>query len=178
MKTERNLPLHLAENTESKCFMFRHSKYRSGKSIVFSYVRGKRREKVREKAIGFTNGMNRKLPRPSPTSTEGRMSSRNTSRVVGVNPAATTIRKPSGAEYTYYSWRADWVGCPHSGGVSWPCKTQGCKNAYVLAVLTRDLRTVNRGRVLEELQAIRGTQQYRAIVTKKPIHRGCAAGNN
>jgi hypothetical protein len=166
------LPLHLAENTESKCFVFRHSKYRGGKSVVFSYASGKRREDIKEKAIRITERLNRKLPQPAPTSTEGRMSSRNTSRVVGVYPAKSPIHRRSGAEYTYYSWKADWVGCPHSGGVSWPCKTHGCQNAYALAVLTRNLRTINRNRILEKLQAIRETQQYRAIVGKKTNSSG------
>ena len=140
MKAERALPLHLAENKESKCFVFRHSKHRGGKTIVISYAHGKSRGEVREKAIKFTNRMNRKLPLPSPTSTEDRMSSRNTSHVVGVNPAKSPIQKLTGAKYIYYSRKAKWVGCPQKGGVSWPCKTHGCKIAYALAVPTRRSR--------------------------------------
>jgi hypothetical protein len=52
--------------------VFRHSKYRGGKTVVFSYARGKRREDVKEKAIRITERLNRKLPQPAPTSTEGR----------------------------------------------------------------------------------------------------------
>ena len=173
MNAERELPLHLAENKESKCFVFRHSKYLDGKSVFFNFTHGKNREEVRKKAINFTNRMNRKLPLPSPTSVEDRMSSRNTSNVVGVNPAHSSIHRPTGAEYVYYSWRADWVGCPHNGGVSWPCKTHGCKKAYTLAVLTRKKRTKNRGQILEEFEALKRTTRYRAIISRKPIHEGC-----
>lgn len=172
MKKERDLPIHLTENKESKTFVYRHRKYKNRESVGFSYANGRGREKIKKKAIRFTERMNRKLP-PAPTSTEGRMSIRNTSKVVGVNPAQSPIRKPSGLEYTYFSWRANWVGCPNSGGVSWPCKKHGCKTAYALAVLTRKLRTINRDLILEELRAIRGTQQYKDIVGKKPIHKCC-----
>jgi hypothetical protein len=173
MKSERNLPLHLTENTESKCFVFRHQEYKNRKSVVFSYARGKDRVELRNKAIRFTEKMNRKLPNPKPTSVEGRMSSRNTSGEVGVNPAHHTIRKPSGLEYTYFSWRADWVGCPNSGGVAWPCKKHGCSDAYVLAVLTRRMKSTDRLRILEELDNIRGSNHYRSILRQKPDHSGC-----
>lgn len=96
------------------------------------------------------------------------MSSRNTSHYVGVSPGKNIIRKPSGAEFTYCHWKADWIGCPNSGGVAWQSKKHTDDDAYVLAVLTRRLRTINRGRVLEELAAIKQTKEYREILSKKP----------
>jgi hypothetical protein len=175
MKEKRKLPLHLSENRESKCFVFRHPKYQERRSVVFSYAKGKDRGVVQRKAVEFTRRKNKTLPKPEPQSTVGRLTTRNTSQVVGVSPVRRIIRKPSGRELAFFSWRAAWVGCPHAGGVTWPCKTHGCKDAFVLAVLTRAMRSVNRRRILESLEAIRGTDIYREIVRKKSIHKGCNA---
>jgi hypothetical protein len=175
MKAKRSLPLHLSENRESKCFVFRHPKYQDRRSVVFSYAKGKDRGAVQRKAVEFTRRKNKTLPKPEPQSTRGRLTARNTSRVVGVSPVRRVIGKPSGRKLTFFSWRAAWVGCPNAGGVTWPCKTHGCKDAFVLAVLTRAMQSVNRRRILKSLEEIRGTDIYREIVRKKAPHESCSS---
>jgi hypothetical protein len=154
MSSTRNLPDHLTENVSSKSFVYRHPNYHRRKSVLFSYAHGGDRESAKAKAIAYAIEKDAILGPPPPRSPEGRMSRCNTSGFVGVNPGDKPIRKPSGIEYTYYHWKAEWIGCPNSGGVAWQCKTLTDDGAYVLAVLTRRLRTVNRGRMLEELKAI------------------------
>src|ERR1019366_5591165 len=130
-ETQRDLPEHLAENIPSKCFVFRRRDFQNNKAVPFSYAHGKDREEVRRKAIAYTNRMNKALG-PSPSSSpEGRMSSRNKSGTVCVNPKRTT---PHGQPY--YFWVAKWKGCPKHGGLPWPCLTWSDDGAYVLAALT------------------------------------------
>ena len=163
--SKRELPEHLAPNVSSKCFVFRHSKYFNNKSVVFSYARGQDYETVRQKAVAFTNKMNKALGPVLHGSPEGRMSSRNRSGIVRINPIRT--RAPRNGLY-YYSWNTKWKGCPQHGGVSWPCITHTDNGAYVLAALTLELRTTNRDRVIEEYEKIRGTPKRKKILRLRP----------
>jgi hypothetical protein len=162
-ETQRELPEHLTENTSSKCFVFRRQDFSNGKLVPFSYARGKDRETEKSKAIAYTNRMNKALGPAPRTSPEGRMSSRNKSGIVRVNPKRTSPRGQP-----YYFWVAKWKGCPKSGGVPWPCLTWGDNEAYVLAALTLTMRTVERSRVIEEFEKIRGTPKYREYLRTRP----------
>jgi len=163
--SKRELPEHLAENKPSKCFVFRHVKHNNNRSVVISYARGKDYETVRNKAIAFTNRMNKVLGPVLHGSPEGRMSSRNTSGIVRVNPKRTCA--PRNGLY-YYFWNAKWKGCPKHGGVPWPCLSHTDDGAYVLAALTLELRTVNRDRVIEEYEKIKGTKKSKEILKLRP----------
>ena len=161
--SKRELPEHLTENKPSKSFVFRRSDYFNNKSVGFSYARGLDSETIKQKAIAFTNKMNKALGPVPQYSPEGRMTSRNTSGIVRVNPK----RSPAKGQY-YYFWNAKWKGCQNPGGVPWPCKSHTNDGAYVLAALTVKLRTVNRDRVIEEFEKIKGTKEHREILKLKP----------
>lgn len=162
---KRDLPEHLTDNVSSKCFVFRHPNLFRRKSVVFSYAHNKDKKIVRERAVAFAVKMNDALGPMPPTSTEGRMSSRNSSGIVRVNPRRTCAQRNG---LFYYAWNTKWKGCPLTGGVSWPCKTHTDDGAYVLAALTLKLRTISRERVLEEFEKIKGTTKYRELLKARP----------
>ncbi len=162
-EAQRTLPEHLTENVPSKCFVFRRQDFFNGKSVLFSYAHGKDRATARIKGVAYTNRMNKALgpaPRRSP---EGRMSSRNRSGIVRVNPKRTFPRGQP-----YYFWVARWKGCPKHGGIPWPCLTWGDNGAYVMAALSLKMRTVERSRVIEEFEKIKGTPKYREFLRPRP----------
>jgi hypothetical protein len=165
-ESNRELPKYLAENKPSKCFVFRHPNHFQRKSVPFSYARNEEREIVKQKAINYTNKMNKALgPVLLQASPEGRMSSRNKSGIVRVNPKKN-IAKRSGLPY--YFWVAKWKGCPRAGGISWPCLTHTDDGAYVLADLSLEMRTISRERVLEEYEKIKGRQKWKEILSHRP----------
>jgi len=163
--SKRELPIHLAENKPSKCFVYRNKKFNNNRSVVISYAKGQDYETVRRKAIGYADTMNKAFGTVPIYSPEGRMSSRNTSGIVRVNPKRT--RAPRNGLF-YYSWNTRWKGCPQRGGVSWQCITHTDDGAYVLAALTLEMRTINRDRVIEEFEKIKGTKKYKEILLLRP----------
>lgn len=163
--TKRTLPPNLTENKPSKCFVFRHKLYKNRKSVLFSYAQGGDREKAKKRAIPFTLKMNSKLGVVPRKSSVDRMTARNRSGKVNVIPKHTVARRNG---LYYYSWVADWKGCPKAGGVAWPCLTHTDEGAFVLASLTHDTKTIDRGRVLEAFEKIRGTKDYKMMLAQKP----------
>jgi hypothetical protein len=167
--SNRELPKYLAENKPSKCFVFRHPNHFQRKSVLFSYARGEDRETVRQQAIDYTNEKNQALgPVILHGSCEGRMTSRNKSGIVRVNPKRT--RAPRNGLF-YYSWNAKWKNCPQHGGISWPCMMHTDDGAYILACLSLEMRTINRDRVLEEFKNIEGKQKWKEILSHRPKFR-------
>ena len=101
---------------------------------------------------------------PDKLESKGRMTSRNSSGVVGVHRHCQLITKRRGKEHEYFSWVAKWPGCPLRGGVKWPVKTLGEDKAFVLAVLCRRMETTNRRRVFAAFEGIRNKAGFRAIL--------------
>lgn len=163
--SKRDLPEHLTDNVSSKAFVFRHPNLFRRKSVVISYAHGRDYETVKRKAVSYANRMNEALGPVPHLSPEGRMSSRNSSGIVRVNPKRSRAARNG---LFYYSWSTKWKGCPQSGGVSWPCLTHTDDGAYVLAALTLELRTVSRERVTEEFERIRRTPKYKEILKLRP----------
>lgn len=164
--SKRELPKYLAENKSSKCFVFRHPNRFQRKPVPFSYARGEDRETVKQKAIDYANKMNQALgPVALRGSPEGRMSSRNKSGIVRINPKKSVAKRNG---LSYYFWVAKWKNCPQPGGISWPCKTHTDDGAYVLAYLSLEMRTVSRERVLEECEQIKGKQKWKEILIHRP----------
>ena len=163
--SKRELPTHLAENSPSKCFVYRNVKLNNNRSVVISYARGQDYKTVRNKAIAYAEKMNKALGPVPHYSPEGRMSSRNSSGIVRVNPKRSRAWRNG---LFYYSWNTKWKGCPQHGGVSWPCIKHTDDGAYVLAALTLEMRTINRDRVIEEFEKINGTKKYKDFLKLRP----------
>jgi hypothetical protein len=105
---------------------------------------------------------------PDPVERVGRKTTRNTSGVVGVRLANATRRK-DGKEYPDWRWVAFWNGCPKSGGLGWSVNRYGDTRAFVSAYLARSLQLADRDAVDAEVQRLKGSPEYRAIVRQKKI---------
>lgn len=108
----------------------------------------------------------------TPTPRKGRMSSRNSSGYVGVHRARTSAKLDGGETETYFRWVARWPECHNRGGVSWAEGKYGPEDAYVLAVISRELESENRQRVIKEVNAIRESPEYAKILAKRPKYAG------
>ncbi len=92
---------------------------------------------------------------------EGRMTVSNTSGVVGVHRSIHVVRKSSGRVYEYERWIARWPRCPNRGGVAWYVTDSiDDTNAFVLAVLSLQMKSVDRSEILARFDEIDGTEQY------------------
>lgn len=109
-----------------------------------------------------------KILPPKMMNEEGRMSARNTSGVVGVTLTRAAMNLDSGS-YEYWSWKAKWPGCKYKGGIGWAVKKYGEEDAFALAVLSRELRTVNREEVIKRLKKLRGTKKLEKIFESRML---------
>ena len=157
--------MHLTVNKPSRCIMARI--HRQGKlyqkNFFFSAYPSKQATKA--DAAKWVAKMLKVLPPPS--SSRDMMTRRNKSGVVGVRLAKEVQKKDTGKKYTYFRWVAHWPGCAYHGGVSWSTEQHGDKDAFVLAVLSRRSENANRKQVLAELDKIRNTAKYNAILKLK-----------
>ncbi len=104
---------------------------------------------------------------PAKMSSEGRMTRRNHSGEVGVYRSKGIVRKRNGREYECPRWVARWVGCPLRGGLSWSIIQFDEDGAYVLAVLARRQRSVNRDALLTHFDSILGRKEYKEVLAQR-----------
>lgn len=105
---------------------------------------------------------------PPPSQREGRMSVRNSSGVVGVWPSID--RRKSGREVLEYCrWGARWPNCPNRGGIRFSVAIYGDDDAFVLACLAVQNKSVDRDWLVKKLNRIRGKKTYNAILDKKVV---------
>lgn len=122
-------------------------------------------EAAEEAADKWIGRMERTLP--PPITAKNLMTRRNTSGVVGVHPRREIIRKPSGKEYEYYYWVARWPGCRLKAGVKWAIHTYGEDDAFVLAVLCRELETEAKDHVIGEFMSAVDDKRYQKILARR-----------
>jgi hypothetical protein len=94
------------------------------------------------------------------------MTRRNHSGEVGVHWSPGIVKKPNGNVYGCPKWIAKWPNCPNKGGISWTEKQFEHEGAFVLAVLSRRLETINRDKILTEFESILGKKKCAEIVSK------------
>lgn len=109
-----------------------------------------------------------KILPPKMMNAEGRMSSRNQSGVVGVTLSCATFQREDGLS-EYWSWKSKWPGCKFTGGIGWSVKKFGEDDAFALAVLSRELRTVDRDVIQKRLKKLRGTKKLEKILDLREI---------
>ncbi|GHC43996.1 hypothetical protein [Roseibacillus persicicus] len=110
-----------------------------------------------------------KILPPKIMNEEGRMSSRNSSGVVGVTLTRAAFTLETGNSYEYWSWKAKWPGCKYKGGIGWAVKKYGEEDAFALAVLSRELRTVDRDVIMKRLKKLRGTKKLEKILESRML---------
>ena len=112
-----------------------------------------------------------KILPPKMMNAEGRMSSRNQSGVVGVTLSCATFDR-EGANNEYWSWKAKWPGCGFAGGIGWSVKKYGEDDAFALAVLSRELRTIDRDVILARFKKLKGSKKLQKIYDTRLIELG------
>lgn len=110
---------------------------------------------------------NRIASLPPPMKREGMMTKKNTSGVVGVYRSPGRVKKPNGKVYYCPRWVARWPSCPFNGGLSWSVKQFDEDGAFVLAVIGLQLKTIDRGRVLDHLDSILHTSEFDDICARR-----------
>lgn len=97
-----------------------------------------------------------------------KMTERNTSGAVGVTLAHTVVKRKDG-DFTYWRWKAKWPGCKNRGGIGWSVQRFGVEDAFALAVLSRDLNSVNRKEVLKHFKRLQGTKKLKKIYDMRAL---------
>lgn len=101
---------------------------------------------------------------PEPASRKGVMTDRNQSGAVGVHFSQRKHTAPNGNVYYYPHFYAKWPGCPKRAGIGWSVNRSGFDEAFVLAVLSRELESVDRKKILDAFKRIKRTKRYQKIV--------------
>ena len=96
------------------------------------------------------------------------MTSRNTSGVVGVR-LVSSVKYKNGKAYENWRWVASWPGCAYKGGISWSVPRYGDNEAFVLSVLAREMRTIDREKLMAKLKRIKGKKSYSKILDLKQL---------
>ena len=93
----------------------------------------------------------------------GRMTSKNTSGVVGVALSVATFESKIQGTREYWSWKAKWPECEFRGGIGWSVAKYGEDDAFALACLSREMQTVDRDLVTKRLKKLKGTKKLQKI---------------
>jgi hypothetical protein len=157
--------LDVTWNEPNRCAMARVMRQGVRHQKNFSLATYGTREAAETAAAAWVRTKIRELPPELPR--KDRMTSRNRSGVVGVWLVPVRFAKPDGRRYEYWRWTANWPGCAHRGGVSWYVHQYGDDDAFVLAVLSRRMETVDRPAVLAEFDRIDGTPAHDAILARR-----------
>lgn len=97
-----------------------------------------------------------------------KLTDRNTSGAVGVTLAKTTLKK-NDQDYEYWSWKVKWPGCKNKGGLGWSVQKHGVDDAFALAVLSREMDSVNREEILERFKKLKGTKKLQKIYEQRAL---------
>lgn len=153
---------NLTRNYASKCVTARVTRSRQLFSENFPLTQHKSWERAERAARRWLKEIQPQLPDAIPG--KGRLTSRNSSGVVGVQLRSRKLGG-SGKGSADHAWQAFWPAKP--GGSSWSIAKYGDNRAFICAVLARQLETTDREQVEAEFQRIRGTPEYRRILRKK-----------
>ena len=159
--------MYLTRNNAENCYMVRIM--RQGKMYQKNFSKKKHGGwgKAKAAAAEWRDEQLKVLP-PKMMNAEGRMSSRNTSGVVGVTLSCATFEAQSGTR-EYWSWKSKWPGCKFAGGIGWSIKKYGQDDAFALAVLSRELRTVDRDVVIKKLKKLNGSKKLQGIYDMREL---------
>lgn len=98
----------------------------------------------------------------------GKMTSKNSSGVVGVAIRSLSVTKPSGIKYEYWTWIALWPGCKFKGGVRFNIgENRPDEDAFTLAVISRTYQMDDREEVVAYFEKIKGKKEHKDILSKK-----------
>jgi hypothetical protein len=158
--------MFLTRNEKAKCVMARIRRRNQLYQENFTLTQYGSWEKAEAAARKWVKATLPELPDTIPV--KGRMSSRNTSGIVGVR-LAESIRLKNGNEYRHWRWIAFWPECPFPGGIGWSVDKYGENEAFLYAAISRKLETVDRDRISVEYLKLKGTKEFKRLLSHKRI---------
>ena len=160
--------MHLTRNKTDKSVMARIMRQGKMYQKRFPLGRYKTWKAAEKEGRAWIDELKKTLP-PCEMNKKGRHTHRNTSGVVGVTLAYKIARKPSGKEYGYWSWIAYWAGeTKRRISIGWHIGDNYTDDeAFVLAVISREMECKDRDVVLEKYKKIKGKAKHKAILNRK-----------
>lgn len=158
--------MYLTRNESEKCVMARIVRQRQLYQRNFTLRQYGTWTRAESAARKWVKEKLQELPPPIPQ--KDRMTSRNSSGVVGVR-LVHSVRRRGEREYGDWRWIAYWPGCENVGGVGFSVQKYGDETAFVLACLARRSETVDRARLEAALVSMRRTADYRRLLRLKRI---------
>lgn len=107
-----------------------------------------------------------KVSLPPPITSKDNLTARNVSGFVGVSLKKSTKYSPN-YETTHYAWHAFWPG--NANGTRWAVEKYGDDQAFVRAVLSRQLESTDRNEIEATYEKVHGTQEYHSILEQKAL---------
>ena len=161
-------PKHMTRVERDKSVLARIMRQSKTYQKRFSLAKYKTWEGAERAAGKWLKELKKDLP-PCIMNAPGR-STKNTSGVVGVSLSYSHVTKPSGKEYYYYFWVANWGGCKFAGGIPWyVTPEQSDEDAFTLAVICRENKIEDREEALKFFAKIKGKKAHKDILARKLI---------
>jgi len=157
---------YLTKNEQENCYMVRMMRQGVKYQKNFSKNKYGGWRKAQAAAKVWRDEMLETLP-PLAMNQEGR-STKNQSGVVGVYLAMSPITQ-GGKVYEYWKWIARWPGCERRGGVNWSVLKFGEDDAFALAYLSREMRTIDRSAIVARLKRLKGTKKLEKIFALREL---------
>ncbi len=107
-----------------------------------------------------------KVSLPPPSTSKDNLTARNVSGIVGVSLKKSTKYSPN-YESTHYAWHAFWPD--NANGTRWAIEKYGDDEAFVRAVLSRQLESTDRKEIEATFEKVQGTRQYHSILKQKAL---------
>lgn len=160
--------MYLTKNVAENCYMVRIMR----QSVMYQKNFSKKKHgswaKAKAAATVWRDQQLKILPEKK-MNEEGRISPLNTSGACGVTLACSSFKSKSLGTREYWSWKSKWPDCEYKGGIGWSVSRYGEDDAFALAVLSRELRTCDRDKVLARLKRLKGSKKLKAIYDQRAI---------
>jgi hypothetical protein len=157
---KRTLPVGITESKTEP--WFRYSRGQQTKPTYFYYGTKVKKAAARREAIAFATRQNKKWGPRIAAARIGRKTRSNRSGVVGVS-VKTEKGRERGSKYYY--WWARWPGC--MSGIKFSILLHKDAKAFCLALIARELETVDRDAIEREYLQRKKTGSLRALLAQK-----------
>lgn len=157
---KRTLPVGITESRTEP--WFRYSRGQHAKATYFYYGKTQKKAAARKEAVAYALRQNKKWTPKIAAARIGRKTRSNRSGVVGVS-IKTEKGRARGSRYYY--WWARWPGC--MSGIKFSIRLHKDAKAFCLALIARELETLNRNAIEQEYLSRKKSGKLRALLTQK-----------
>ncbi len=157
---KRSLPVGITESRTEP--WFRYSRGQHAKATYFYYGKTQKKSEARKEAIAFALRQNKKWTPKIEAARIGRKTRSNRSGVVGVSIKTEKGRKRGSR---YYYWWARWPGC--MSGIKFSIRLHKDAKAFCLALIARELESLDRNAVEREYLVRKKAGKLRALLAQK-----------